>query len=100
MRQVNDIYWDTLSLVYLYYSWFPELVTMSNPEEWGYLPFGHLQPAGEGANASLLQSLRKSSDPRLRPHNGLSPAPGTYPEREGLFSCLSGLVSQEKQVNL
>ena len=38
MRQVNDIYWDTLSLVYLYYSWFPELVTMSNPEEWGYLP--------------------------------------------------------------
>ena len=29
MRQVNDIYWDTLSLVYLYYSWFPELVTMS-----------------------------------------------------------------------
>ena len=48
----------------------------------------------------LLQSLRKSSDPPVRPHNGLQPAPGSYPEREGLFSCLSGLVSQEKIVNL
>ena len=60
MRQVNDIYWDTLSLVYLYYSWFPELVTMSNPEEWGYIPFGHLQPTGDGANACLYCSHYES----------------------------------------
>ena len=41
---------------------------------------------------------RKSSKPRLRPHNGLSPAPGTYPKREGLFSCLSGLLTEEGAV--
>ena len=26
---------------------------MCNPEEWGYLPYGHLQRAGEGDRACL-----------------------------------------------
>jgi len=53
---------------------------MSNPEEWGYLPYGHLKPAGDGANACLYCGHYESHPSFLcvpltvcRLHQGLVP---------------------------
>ena len=51
MRQMHDISWALMPVTHLNCPGVWRCCPMTDPEERGYLPYGHLPPAGEGANA-------------------------------------------------
>ena len=94
MRQMHDISWVLMSLVHLNYRGVLRCCPMTDPEEWGYLPYGHLSPAGEGANACLYCGHYEHHPTLLCVPWRLPLAPGHVPNHS-IVSGVSWLDSQE-----